>query len=71
MIKTFLNCKIEVAPERSKRADDTVGQHDDDGCYVLKTDLSQTAASKDIVHDRYKDLAIVEYPLSERNTSSR
>jgi hypothetical protein len=37
----------------------------------LKTDLSQTAASKDIVHDRYKDLAIVEYPLSERNTSSR
>jgi hypothetical protein len=39
-----------------------------DGCYVLKTDLSQTAASKDIVHDRYKDLAIVEWAFRESKT---
>lgn len=31
-----------------------------DGCYVLKTDLSSAAAAKEIVHDRYKDLALVE-----------
>ena len=30
-----------------------------DGCYVLKTDLSREAASKQVVHDRYKDLAKV------------
>ena len=36
-----------------------------DGCYVLKTDLSQTVASKDIVHDRYKDLALVEWAFRE------
>jgi hypothetical protein len=39
-----------------------------DGCYVLKTDLSQTAASKDIVHDRYKDLALVEWAFRESKT---
>jgi len=31
-----------------------------DGCYVIKTDLPETAASKELVHDRYKDLAEVE-----------
>jgi transposase len=31
-----------------------------DGCYVLKTDLSPQVASKTVVHDRYKDLALVE-----------
>ncbi|MGH9625525.1 MAG: IS1634 family transposase [Bryobacteraceae bacterium] len=31
-----------------------------DGCYVLKTDLPPRAASKQVVHDRYKDLAEVE-----------
>ena len=31
-----------------------------DGCYVLKTDLSETAATKEIIHNRYKDLALVE-----------
>ena len=31
-----------------------------DGCYVLKTDLPESAASKDVVHARYKDLAQVE-----------
>ena len=31
-----------------------------DGCYVIKTDLPQSAASKQVIHDRYKDLAEVE-----------
>jgi len=31
-----------------------------DGCYVLKTDLTPSQAPKEIVHDRYKDLASVE-----------
>jgi hypothetical protein len=31
-----------------------------DGCYVLKTDLLPSAASKEVVHARYKDLAEVE-----------
>ena len=31
-----------------------------DGCYVLKTDLSDTAATKEMIHSRYKDLALVE-----------
>ena len=31
-----------------------------DGCYALKTDLTPGQASKEIVHERYKDLAFVE-----------
>jgi hypothetical protein len=31
-----------------------------DGCYVLKTDLMPAQAPKEVVHDRYKDLASVE-----------
>jgi hypothetical protein len=31
-----------------------------DGCYVLKTDLTPQQATKEIVHDRYKDWASVE-----------
>lgn len=31
-----------------------------DGCYVIKTDLPPQVADKQVVHDRYKDLAEVE-----------
>ena len=31
-----------------------------DGCYVLKTDLPRTVADTEVVHERYKDLALVE-----------
>jgi hypothetical protein len=31
-----------------------------DGCYVLKTDLPHAVAAAQVVHDRYKDLALVE-----------
>jgi DDE family transposase len=39
-----------------------------DGCYVLKTDLARAAASKETVHDRYKDLALVEWAFRESKT---
>jgi transposase len=31
-----------------------------DGCYVIKTDLPKEIASKETIHERYKDLALVE-----------
>lgn len=31
-----------------------------DGCYVIKTDLEKTECDKQTVHERYKDLALVE-----------
>lgn len=31
-----------------------------DGCYVIKTDLSRTEYDTQTIHDRYKDLALVE-----------
>lgn len=32
-----------------------------DGCYVIKTNLAEAQAPKTVVHDRYKDLAQVEW----------
>jgi len=34
-----------------------------DGCYVLQTDLLRAVADTQVVHDRYKDLALVEQAL--------
>jgi hypothetical protein len=31
-----------------------------DGCYVLRTDVGKELATKETLHDRYKDLALVE-----------
>jgi hypothetical protein len=31
-----------------------------DGCYVIQTELDQEAASTEVIHQRYKDLAFVE-----------
>ena len=39
-----------------------------DGCYVLKTDLSPTVASKELIHARYKDLALVEWAFRTSKT---
>jgi hypothetical protein len=39
-----------------------------DGCYVLKTDLTPPQAQKEIVHDRYKDLASVEHAFRSCTT---
>lgn len=39
-----------------------------DGCYVIKTDLDHEAADKETVHDRYKDLAKVEWAFRTSKT---
>ena len=40
-----------------------------DGCYALKTDLPAEAADKQLVHDRYKDLTMVENAFRTMKTS--
>ena len=39
-----------------------------DGCYVLKTDLRREVATKETIHDRYKDLAQVEWAFRTSKT---
>ena len=39
-----------------------------DGCYALRTDLPKTVVDKQIVHDRYKDLAQVEWAFRDSKT---
>lgn len=39
-----------------------------DGCYVLKTDLARNQAPKETIHDRYKDLALVEWAFRTSKT---
>lgn len=39
-----------------------------DGCYVIKTDVPPEAATREIVHDRYKDLAKVEWAFRTSKT---
>jgi hypothetical protein len=39
-----------------------------DGCYVIKTDLSRGQADAQTVHDRYKDLAQVEWAFRTSKT---
>jgi Transposase DDE domain len=40
-----------------------------DGCYVLKTDLTPQQAPKELVQDRYKDLASVEHAFRTCKTA--
>jgi len=40
-----------------------------DGCYALKTDLAPGAAAKEVVHARYKDLALVERAFRTSKTA--
>ena len=39
-----------------------------DGCYALRTDLSREAVAKEVVHERYKDLARVEKAFRDGKT---
>jgi len=39
-----------------------------DGCYVIKTDLQKEVANKKTIHDRYKDLALVEWAFRTSKT---
>ena len=36
-----------------------------DGCYAMRTDLQKEAVSKEVVHDRYKDLQQVEWAFRD------
>ena len=36
-----------------------------DGCYALRTDLPKAVVSKEVVHDRYKDLTRVEWAFRD------
>ena len=40
-----------------------------DGCYVIKTDLSSEKLSAQAIHDRYKDLALVEWAFRTEKTT--
>jgi transposase len=40
-----------------------------DGCYCLKTDLDKDIASSKIIHDRYKDLTLVERAFRTSKTT--
>jgi hypothetical protein len=40
-----------------------------DGCYCLKTDLTEAQAAKELVHERYKDLAEVEWAFRTSKSS--
>lgn len=40
-----------------------------DGCYALKTDLAGQTAAKEVVHARYKDLALVEWAFRTSKTT--
>lgn len=39
-----------------------------DGCYVIKTDLPKESADKKMVHDSYKDLALIEKAFRDCKT---
>jgi hypothetical protein len=40
-----------------------------DGCYVLQTDLPESAAPARVIHDRYQDLAEVEQAFRHCKTA--
>lgn len=40
-----------------------------DGCYVLKTDLARDKVPKEMIHNRYKDLALVEWAFRTSKTA--
>ncbi|MFH1259650.1 MAG: IS1634 family transposase [Elusimicrobiota bacterium] len=48
--------KLLLKIDDNKKADTTLL----DGCYVIKTDLTKGQVSDEVVHQRYKDLAMVE-----------
>ena len=40
-----------------------------DGCYVIKTDLPKDAIDKETIHQRYKDLALIESAFRTEKTT--
>jgi transposase len=70
--------KLRLPTVEVKMDDRTLSLHQDeqewskatklDGCYCLKTDLSKKKASKEIIHERYKDLSQVEWAFRTSKT---
>ncbi len=69
IIKKIVRLKIDkwlgvISQERTLKleVDDEALEEESclDGCYVIKTDLPKDVADKQIIHNRYKDLAEVE-----------
>jgi transposase len=56
--------RITIAPEEKAWA----AAAEFDGCYCLKTDLLPEKASKETIHDRYKDLSRVEWAFRTSKT---
>ena len=54
---------VNVDPERLEAEEKL------DGCYVVKADLAKSTVSKQNVHDRYKDLAEVEWAFRTMKTT--
>ena len=72
--KTLHLDKFVAVAEQERRVVVTVGEAALaeaarlDGCYALRTDLPKTVVDKQIVHDRYKDLAQVEWAFRDSKT---
>ena len=71
-VDTWLSVSISEETARSLRLnvdeDKLAEQSRLDGCYVLKTDLSEEEMVKEDVHARYKDLSNVERAFREMKT---
>jgi transposase len=58
--------KVTETPEKSRSLELSIdeksleSQKRLDGCYVLKTDVPKEISPKEEIHDRYKDLSLVE-----------
>jgi len=57
------NIQIRINDEEKQR------EFEFDGCYAIKTDLSKEEISAELVHDRYKDLAKVEWAFRTAKTT--
>jgi hypothetical protein len=55
---------LKLVPDQAARTEEARL----DGCYAIKTDLPETAASKQVVYDRYKDLTEVEMAFRTSKT---
>lgn len=51
------------------KADEKALESQLDGCYVIKSDLAANSASAQTIHNRYKDLAEVEYAFRTMKTT--
>lgn len=60
-VDNWLSAKVEGRKLIICIDDDALMQEERlDGCYIIKTDLKNTECAMQTVHDRYKDLALVE-----------